>query len=102
MTTIAMMTLTQLGATLLAIITAAILAATASVVATPPDSTHGRRCFRATMAAGSAEVIMAVDSILKYAGAPISACKQCCREFEFAAAAQWLAATGWRGSPQKF
>jgi len=78
------------------------------------------------MAAGSAEVILAaVDSILKYAGAPISAYKQCCRqsemrtagercfhsliasrlrraEFEFAAAAQWLAATGWRGSPQKF
>ena len=37
MTTIAMMTLTQVGATLLAIITAVILAATASVVATPAE-----------------------------------------------------------------
>ena len=69
MTTIAMMTLTQVGATLLAIITAVILAATASVVATPPDFTHGRRCFRATTTAGSAEAILAaVDSIFKVRG----------------------------------
>jgi hypothetical protein len=59
MITIAMMSLTQVGATLLAIITAVILAATASVVATLPDSIHGRRCFRDTMAAGSADVILA-------------------------------------------
>ena len=63
MTTIAMMSLTQVGATLLAI-TAVILAATASVVATLPDSIHGRRCFRDTMAAGSADVMLAaVDTI---------------------------------------
>jgi hypothetical protein len=70
MTTIAMATLTQVGATLLAITIAAILAPTASVAATPPDSTHGRRCFRATTAAGAGEAIFAaVDSILEYAGA---------------------------------
>jgi hypothetical protein len=70
MTTIATMVLTQVGVTLLAIITEVILAATARVVATPPDSIHGRRCFRATMAAGSANVILAaVDSILKSVGA---------------------------------
>lgn len=64
MTTTATMILTQVGATLLAIITAAILGATASVVATLPDSIHGRRCFRAIMAAGSADVILAaVDTI---------------------------------------
>jgi hypothetical protein len=69
MTTIAMVTLTQVGATLLAIITAVILAVTALVVATPPDSTHGRRCFRATTTAGSAEVILAaVGSIFKVRG----------------------------------
>jgi hypothetical protein len=69
MTTIAMMTLTQVGATLLAIITAVILAATALVVATPPDSTHGRRCFRAIMAAGSADLILAaVESFFKVRG----------------------------------
>jgi hypothetical protein len=64
MTTIAMMSLTQVGATLLAIITAVILAATASVVPTAADSIHGRRCFRDTMAAGSADVMLAaVDTI---------------------------------------
>ena len=64
MTTIAMMSLTQVGATLLAIITAVILGATASVVATLPDSIQGRRCFRDTMAAGSADVTLAaVDTI---------------------------------------
>jgi len=69
MTTIAMMTPMQVGATLLAIITAVILAATASVVATPPDFIHGRRCFRATTTAGSAEAILAaVDSIFKVRG----------------------------------
>ena len=57
MTTIAMVTLTQAGATLLAIIIAAILAATASVANTPPGSTHGRRCFRATTAAGAGEAV---------------------------------------------
>jgi len=41
------------------------------------------------MAAGSAEVILAaVDSILKYAGAPISACKQCCRQSEMRTAGE--------------
>jgi hypothetical protein len=71
MTTIAMVALTQGGSTLLAII-AAILAATALAATIPPDSTRGRRCFRATTAAGSAEAILAaVDSNLKYAGAPI-------------------------------
>lgn len=72
MTTIAMVALTQVAATLVAIIIAAIMAATASVTATPPEPMHGRRCFRATTAAGSAEAILAaVDSNLKYAGAPI-------------------------------
>ena len=66
MTTIATMILTQVGATLPAIITAVILAVTVSVVATPPDSMHGRRCFRDTMVAGSANLALAaVDSILK-------------------------------------
>lgn len=59
MITIATMILTQGGATLLAIITTGILAATASVVPIPADSIQGRRCFRATMAAGSADVILA-------------------------------------------
>jgi hypothetical protein len=64
MTTSAMMSLTQVGATLLAIITAVILAATASVVPTAAISIHGRRCFRDTMAAGSADVMLAaVDTI---------------------------------------
>jgi len=53
-----------------AITIATTLAATASVAATSPDSTHGRRCFRATTAAGAGEAILAaVDSILEYAGA---------------------------------
>jgi len=68
MTTIAMMSLTQVGATLLAIITAVILGATASVVATLPDSIHGRRCFRDTMAAGSADVILAAMDTIKVRG----------------------------------
>jgi hypothetical protein len=67
MTTIAMVTLTQAGATLLAIITAAILAATASVAATPPELTHGRRYFRATTAAGAGEAVLAaVDSLIRF------------------------------------
>ena len=60
MTTIATMIFTEVGATLLATITRVILAATASVAATPPEPIHGRRCFRATMAAGSADAILAV------------------------------------------
>ena len=60
MTTIAMVPLTQGGATLLAAITmAATLAATASVAATSPDSSDGRRCFHATTAAGAGEAILA-------------------------------------------
>ena len=51
--------LTQVSAILLAIITALILVATASVVATPQVSMHGRRCFLAIMAAGSADRILA-------------------------------------------
>ena len=71
MTTIAMVTLTQVGATLLGITIAATLAATASVAATSPDSTHGRRCFRATTAAGAGEAILAaVASIVENAGGP--------------------------------
>ena len=58
MTTIAMVTLPQAGVTLLAIITAAILAATASVANTPPGSTHARRCFRATTAAGAGDAVL--------------------------------------------
>ena len=58
MTTIAMVTLTQAGVTLLAIITAAIPAATASVANTPPGSTHARRCFRATTAAGAGDAAL--------------------------------------------
>ena len=58
MTTIAMVTLTQAGVTLLAIITAAIPAATASVANTPPGSTHARRCFRATTVAGAGDAVL--------------------------------------------
>jgi hypothetical protein len=58
MTTIAMVTLTQGGSTRLAITIAAILAATASVATTPPDSTRGRRCFRATTAAGAGDAVL--------------------------------------------
>jgi hypothetical protein len=69
MTTIATMTPAQVRAILLALITTAILAATALVVATPQDSTHGRHCFRAIMAAGSADLILAaVDSFFKVRG----------------------------------
>jgi hypothetical protein len=68
-TIIAMVILTQVGATLLAIIIAATLAATASAVATLPDSTQSRHCFRATTATGAGEAIfVAVDSILACAG----------------------------------
>jgi hypothetical protein len=56
MTTIAMVNLTQAGATLLAI-TAAILAVTASVANIPPGSTHARRCFRATTAVGAGDAV---------------------------------------------
>ena len=58
MTTIVMVTLTQGGATLLAIIITAILAATASVANTPPGSTHAQRCFRATTAAGAGDAVL--------------------------------------------
>jgi hypothetical protein len=54
MTTIAMVTLTQVEATLLAAITtAATPAATASVGAISPGSSNGRRCFLATTAAAN-------------------------------------------------
>ena len=66
MTTIAMVSLT-----LVVVIITAILAATASVATTPPDSMHGRRCFRATTAGAGEAILAAVASILKYAGAPI-------------------------------
>jgi hypothetical protein len=60
MTTIAIVTLTRLGATLLAaIIITATMVATASVAATSPDSTDSRRCFRAITAAGAGEAILA-------------------------------------------
>jgi hypothetical protein len=63
MTIIAMVILTQVGATLLAITITATLAATASAVATLPDSTQSRHCFRATAATGAGEAIfVAVDS----------------------------------------
>ena len=58
MTTIAMMRLTQAD-TLAAITIAATLAATASEAATLPGSTHGRRCFRATTAAGAGDAVLA-------------------------------------------
>ena len=61
MTTVAIMTLTQVGANLLAaIITTATLAATASVAATSPDSMDSRLCFRAITLAGASEAILAV------------------------------------------
>ena len=65
MTTIATVTLTQVGDTLPAATIAATLAATASVAATSPDFTHGQRCFRATTSAGAGEPVLAViDPIL--------------------------------------
>lgn len=61
MTTIATLTLTQAAATLQAIITTIILAATASAANTPPDSTLGRRCFRVTIAGAGDAVIAATN-----------------------------------------
>ena len=68
MTTIAMVSLT-----LAAITIAATLAATASVAATSPHSTDGRRCFRATTAVGAGEAILAaVDSIVERSSGSVS------------------------------
>ena len=70
MTTTAMVRLTRVEATLLAAFTMAdTLAAIASLAATSPDSTDGRRCFRAITAAGIGEVILAaVPSMVEDAG----------------------------------